>query len=250
MTRLTDPMTCRPAVVAFALALLVPSPASAQKTTDNDVWSGNAEISAVATSGNSETRTFGVGGEVIYKPGDWTWLGRAAYVESSADEELRARSFNGLIEISRNITTRLEFYGRGGYLRDLFAGIERRLTTEGGLAYKILGAKAHALRLLVGAGVTQEARLAGEDLSMGTANTTGRYEWMLSATSALTEEAVFVADLHTGNNWRFANELAVSGALSTLLSVKISHKLSFLNQPVPGFRKTDTIIAAALVSTF
>ena len=243
-------MTCLPTIAAFALALLLPSPASAQQTTNNDLWSGNAEVSAVATSGNSETRTFGLGGEVTYKPGDWTWLGRAAYVETSADKELRARSFNGLAETSRNITTRLEFYGRGGYLRDLFAGIERRLTTEAGLAYRVVSTEAHALRLLVGAGVTQESRLVGQDLSMGTVNTTGRYEWTLSATSALTEEAAFVADLNTGNNWRFANELAVSGALSTLLSVKISHKLNYLNQPVPGFRKTDTIIAAALVSTF
>ncbi len=243
-------MTCRPAAVAFALALLTPSPAPAQQTTDDDVWAGNTEISAVATSGNSETRTFGLGGEVTYKPGDWTWLGRAAYVEASADKELRARSFNSLVETSRNLTVRLDVYGRGGYLRDLFAGIEHRLSTEGGLAYQVVGTDAHALRLLVGAGVTRETRLVGENLSIGTANTTGRYEWTLSETSALTEEALFVADLNTGSNWRFANEIAVIGALNTLLSVKISHKLSYLNEPVPGFRKTDTIFAAALVSTF
>ena len=66
----------------------------------------------------------------------------------------------------------------------------------------------------------------------------------------MTEEAAFVADLNTGDDWRFTNELAATAALSTRLSLKVSHKLSYLNEPVPGFRKTDTILSAALVANF
>ena len=50
----------------------------------------------------------------------------------------------------------------------------------------------------------------------------------------MTEEAAFVADLNTGDDWRFTNELAATAALSTRLSLKVSHKLSYLNEPVPG----------------
>ena len=69
-------------------------------------------------------------------------------------------------------------------------------------------------------------------------------------TSALREEAAVVAGLNSGDDWRFTNEVAVTAALSTRLSLKVSHKLSYLNRPVPGFRKTDAILSAAMVANF
>lgn len=217
---------------------------------DEGPWSGSAEVSLVATSGNSDTRTVGLGSEISYDPGTWKWLSRIAYVESEADDELRARSQSALVEVSRPFSERLELYARGGYLRDQFAGIERRLTTEGGLAYEAIATEPLSLQLLVGVGFTREQRAVGDDLSLGTANVTGRYEWALSETSALTDEAAFTADLNDGDDWRFTNEVAATSALSTRLSLKVSHKLSYLAKPVPGFRKTDTILSAALVANF
>ena len=217
---------------------------------DEGPWSGSAEVSLVATSGNSDTRTAGLGGEISYDPGTWTWLGRMAYVESQADDELRARSQSALVEVSRPLSERLELYARAGYVRDRFAGIERRLTTDGGLAYKAIATEPQSLQLLAGVGFTGERRAVGDDLSLGTANMTGRYEWALSETSALTDEAAFTADLNDGDDWRFTNEIAATAALSTRLSLKVSHKLSYLAKPVPGFRKTDTILSAALVANF
>ncbi len=241
--------TLHAALISLAVIAVVSTPAEAQDPAEGP-WSGSAEVSAVATTGNSDTRTFGLGGEVAYDPGGWSWLARAAYVETSADDQLRARSFNGLAEASRNVSERLEVYGRGGYLRDLFAGIARRVTTEGGLAWEAVAEASHSLEVLAGAGVTREIRLVGNDLTIWTANATGRYAWTLSDTSAITEEASFVADLNTGENWRFANEVAATAALTSLFSLKVSHKLSYLNTPVPGFKSTDTISAAALVATF
>ena len=213
-------------------------------------WSGTAEVSLVATSGNSDTRTVGLGSEATYDPGTWRWLGRVSYVETEADDQLRARSHSALVETSRALSERLDLYGRGGYLRDLFAGIEGRLTTEGGLAYEVVTTEPQSLQLLTGFGFTRERRVSGDDLSLGTANLTGRYRWAITETSALTDEAAFVADLNTGDGWRFTNEIAATAALSTRLSLKVSHKLSYLNEPVPEFRKIDTILSVALVANF
>lgn len=213
-------------------------------------WSGAAEVSAVATAGNSDTRTLGLGGEVVFDPGTWKYLGRVAYVETEADDLVRARSQSVELEASRAISERLNVYGHGGYLRDLFAGIERRLTSEAGLGYQVPLTAPHTLEVLGGIGFTRETRSVGDDLSLGTANATGRYAWALTETSALTEEATLVAALNSGDDWRFANEVAATAALSRRLSLKLSHKLSHLNKPVFGFRKTDTIFAAALVANF
>ena len=237
----------------FVLMSLGPATAAAQPTSDDQVggpWSGTAEVSLIATSGNSDTRTFGLGTEVTYDPGAWRWLGRISYVETEADDQLKARSQSALVEMSRPLSERLDAYARGGYLRDLFAGIERRLTAEGGLAYTVIATDPQSLQLLAGFGFTREQRVVGDALSLGTANATGRDRWAISETSALTEEASFVADLNTGDDWRFTNEVAVTAALSTRLSLEVSHTLSHLNRPVPGFRKTDTILAAAMVANF
>ena len=239
--------------LAFIFLVLNPAAVVAQTPSDDPVegpWSGTAEVSLIATSGNTDTRSFGIGTEVTYDPGGWRWLGRISYVETEADDQLRARSRSALVEMSRPFSRRLEAYARGGYLRDLFAGIERRLTTEGGLAYTVIAIDPHSLQLLAGFGFTREQRVVGDALSLGTANATSRYSWALSETSALTEEATFVAALNSGDDWRFTNEVAATAALSTRLSLKVSHKLSHLNRPVPGFRKTDTILAAAIVANF
>ena len=241
---------CALGIIAVTLAGDVAVAQQRSDDPDDGPWSGTAEASLVATSGNSDTRTLGLGGELTYDPNTWRWLGRVSYVETEADDQLRARSHSALVETSRSFSERLEVYGRGGYLRNLFAGIERRLTTQGGLAYEVIATGPQSLRLLAGLGFTREQRVVGDDLSLATANLTGRYRWAITETSALTEEAAVVADLTTGDNWRFTNEVAAIAALSTRLSLKVSHKLSYLNEPVPGFRKTDTILSAALVANF
>ena len=124
------------------------------------------------------------------------------------------------------------------------------MTTEGGLAWEAIAGAPHSLQILGGGGVTREIRLVGDDLTIGTANATGRYVLTLSDTSKITEEASFVGALNPGENWRIANEVAATATLTRLFSLKVSHKRSYLNAPVAGFKRTDTISSAALVATF
>jgi len=240
-------------IIGFILVTLAAGTAVAQETKNDKAdgsWSGSAEASLVALSGNSNIRTFGLGGEATYDPGEWRWFGRFRHIETESDEQLQARSRSGLIETSRRLSGRIEAYGRGGYLRDLFAGIEGRLTTEGGLAYLAIRNAPHSLRILFGLGVTREKRAVGNKLVLGTASATGRYTWEITKTGTLTEEAVFVAGLNGGDDWRFTNEAAATASLGNRLSLKVSHRLSYLNMPVPGFRRTDSILSTALVTNF
>ena len=161
-------MMIRIQTLVFIVMTLVAGGARAQQASTDSAdgpWSGTAEISLIATSGNSDTRTFGLGGEVTYDPGAWKWLGRLTYVEAEADDQLKARSQSALLETSRGFSERLEVYGRGGYLRDLFAGIERRITTEAGLAYRLIAIEPHSLQLLAGFGFTDEQRAVAPCLS-------------------------------------------------------------------------------------
>lgn len=63
----------------------------------------------------------------------------------------------------------------------------------------------------------------------------------------LGDEAGVSIDLNNAGNWRGSNKASLTVAMTRVLSVKLSHTLEFVNEPVPGFRKLDTITSAGLV---
>jgi putative salt-induced outer membrane protein YdiY len=56
--------------------------------------------------------------------------------------------------------------------------------------------------------------------------------------------------LSDGNDWRAGNNATVSAKLTTVFSLKLSNTIRYVNDPVPGFLKTDTVTAIALVAKF
>ena len=238
-------------VALVAVAALVPLMALAQEPEPADVWSGTAEVSFVSTSGNTDTRTLGVGGEIEYQPADWSGLAKITFIKSEADDVVNARSFSALLQVSSPFSPRLEVYGRVGYLKDTFAGIDDRISSEGGISHAIATTDPHSLTTLIGFGFTREVRLGADDLSFVTANATLQYSWALSETSALTDETAVTAGLGAARgDWRFTNDIGLTAGLNGLFSLRFSQKLTHLNEPVPGFRQTDVVVAAALVASF
>jgi putative salt-induced outer membrane protein YdiY len=60
-------------------------------------------------------------------------------------------------------------------------------------------------------------------------------------------ESQAVADLGRFANWRLSNDLALSSTLNAHLSARMSYTTRILNQPVPGFQRTDQVLSASLV---
>jgi putative salt-induced outer membrane protein len=214
------------------------------------LWSGKAEVSFVSTSGNSDTQTLGAGAEVEYQPGIWSGKARLDYIESEANGTTNARSLAALLRGARKLTGRLEAYAQGNYLKNTFAGIERRLSGEAGLAYGLLPPGAHALKAQAGLGYTSEHRVAASDRSFASASAGLLYKWTFSKTADFSNEATYTQDLKESSDWRFGDTAAVSAGFSTIFSLKLSWTLTTANDPPPGFKKTDTITKAALVAKF
>jgi len=270
LTTYQDPVTCEPAVIrslltdfwvrsgdGWRLALRHSGPATADvaaqfEKTDPPPprWERTAELSLVATGGNTDTQTLGAGASLIWRPGAWTTRARTAYVRSATDDILTAESVAADLRASRPLTTRLEVFGRADYLSDEFSGIEYRTTFDGGLGWTVVDAAPHTLKLEGGAGVTHEARLTDPDQTFAVGTAGMLYTWQLSRTAAFNEQALFSTDLGEPGNWRLQNGINLTVTVTRLLSLKLSHELKRLNRPVPGFRSTDTVLAAALVAKF
>jgi putative salt-induced outer membrane protein len=214
------------------------------------LWAGQAEVSFVSTTGNTDVQTFGAAGQLTYHPAPWTFDAKAAFLRGETDGEVKARSFSALLRGGRNLTPRLEAYVQGDYLKNTFAGIDQRISGEGGLAYALLPGPAHTLKAQAGLGYVNEKRIVGDDRSFAAAKGGLLYKWKFSKTGELSDELTGTADLKDSKDWRATNTFAVAAALSTKLSLKLSHALAYLNEPVPGFHKTDTITSFALVAKF
>jgi putative salt-induced outer membrane protein len=245
----------RTIVVSAALAaLLIPSAALAQaagaKTDAPPRTEGSAEVGYVSTTGNSTTRSFSLGGELINRPGPWLLEAKVKFIRNEDDVAVTAQSFAALFRGSRKLNDRLSAFGQYDYLRDVFAGVEHRSTTTGGLSYLVLDAKPHTLRAAAGGGYINEQRVSAAALSTGSANLGLAYAWAFSETARLTDD--FRADygFASGAGWRVEQVAALTASLTKLFSLKPSNTVRWASDPVPGFEATDTITSIAFVAKF
>ncbi len=272
MTTHQDPVKCAPAVVRslitdvwvrqegqpdWRLAVRHSGPAGAsvdQQFTKTPPppprWERTAELSLVATGGNTDTQTLGAGASLIWRPSAWVTRARAAYVRSAANDVETAESLVAELRVSRALSPRLEAFGRADYVVNRFAGIDYRTTIDAGLGWLLYEDARHSLKVDGAAGVTHESRLAGENLTFSVGSAGALYKFKLSTTAELTEQALLSTDLGEFGNWRLQNGLALTATLTRVFSLKVSHELKRINRPVPGFERTDTILAAALVASF
>jgi putative salt-induced outer membrane protein len=233
-------MLCGPAGRAYAQAPPPPPPER----------EGSAEFAFVGTTGNSSTQTIGLGGEYIYRPSPWETKLKINYVRNEAEDQLQAQSVLFAFRAQRLVKPRLSVYGQYAYQRDRFAGILDRNTIEGGLVYSLIQQAPHKLIVDAGLGYANEQRLLGNNLSTATLGAGGIYTLKISDTSDLSEDGHFVFSLSEGSDWRYANAVALTAKVTTVLSLKVSNTIRYVNRPVEGFKNTDAITAIALVAKF
>lgn len=211
---------------------------------------GKAELSFVSTTGNSDSQMFGAGLEFDYANGPWSALAKGAFVRGATRGAVTAESSSGELRGARQLTPKLEVFVQADFLRNTFAGIAHHWDGLAGAAYSFIETKRQTLKGSLGAGYTAETRVVppNKNFVMGQADVL--YAFKISNTADLSEEVVYTRDFKDSADWRVANTLGVSVAMTSLLSLKASHGLLYLNEPAAGFGKTNTITSVALVAKF
>ncbi|MDQ6891800.1 MAG: DUF481 domain-containing protein [Acidobacteriota bacterium] len=247
-------------IALLSLGLIASAASADEPPKPPPVWSGKAEASYVATSGNSDAKTLGAAGEVAYVPGVWNFKLSLAFIRSESEGVETARSFDGIVRAARKLTPRLEIYVQGAYRENTFAGIDHQWSGDAGAAYQFLSGDPHSLKVQAGLGYLTEERLLPrvpptapqltQTRSFAIARVGLEYKWKFSKTGEFTEEASFTEDLKESKDWRFADKVSLGASVTTVFSVKLSYAWLTLNEPVLGKKKTDTITSAALVAKF
>jgi putative salt-induced outer membrane protein len=233
--------------------LLLPAPAFAQAPANPPppVVSGKAALSFVDAAGNSRAQTLGVSGEVTYHPDGWTGTAQAEFDRATTDGLVSAESATGELRGSRRLTKRIEGYLQTDYLKNRFAGISSRIAVSSGIAWTLTPAGAsQRVELDSGLGYSHQVAPDHTTQAFATGNVGVQYRWRLSKTATLTDGGLFTGSLQSAADWRVTNTVAVSAAINSVFSLKLSHRLDFVNQPVPTFLKLDQLTSASLVASF
>ena len=211
---------------------------------------GTAELAFVGTSGNASTSTFSVGGELIARPDSWLVRNRAAFVRNESEDALTAESWIYGLRVEHRLTDRLSAFGDYAFFRDRFSGIAKRNGLTAGATWKAVDRPAHRLSFDAGAGYLNEDRLTGLDISSATYSGAAAYRWKLSETSEINDETLVTGTFDDRDDWRVLHTLGVTAQLNAVLSLKFSTAARYAKSPAPGFRRTDTTTAIALVAKF
>jgi putative salt-induced outer membrane protein YdiY len=208
----------------------------------------SAEVSFVGTSGNSSTESIGVGVTREDHLDGWIITSKAAYIHNSSFGELKAESVALVFQGAKTLTPKLSVFGKYGFLHDRFAGIESRNAVGLGLAYIVLENSTNKLTADGSFGYAQEERTISPTTKSGTWDMGLFYTLKLSDNAEISDDARMVFSLSDGQDWRSGNIASVTAKLNSIFSLKFSNTVRYVNAPVPGFQKTDTVTSVALVA--
>jgi putative salt-induced outer membrane protein YdiY len=211
------------------------------------VWEATSELSAVATAGNTSTRTLGIGAQVVHRADAQQTEVNTRFITSQAEDVTNARSLTVEGRHGFTVTERLQMFGAASYARDRFAGIDDRITATAGVAYTVPVPRSQSLIIEGGLGWTGEQRLDLATLRFATATGALEYRWTLIPGTELREEATIYVDLESARNWRTSNTTGLTVSLTRVLSLRASHAIEYRRTPVAGFGRSDMRTAVALV---
>ncbi len=239
-------------VFVMSLSLLSQAGAPAQPAAPPPppAFEGSAEFSYVGTSGNSDTKSLGMGTELIFRPAAWTITSKAALVRSEDSGVTKAQSATVSTQAERKLRDGFSIFGSHEYIRNRFAGINHRNSVEAGLTYAALRTDRQQLDVEAGLGYANEHRLAAPNRSSAIGSAGATYKVSLSENATFENELQAVTAFDKGRDQRVTNAASLSAKLTTLFSLKVKHTTRWVRSPVPGFRKTDTTTAVALVAKF
>jgi putative salt-induced outer membrane protein YdiY len=233
------------------LLLLVPSLAVAQASrTPPPRHETTGELSFVGVTGNASSTTLGLGYETTLRPDSWVLKHRLSFVRSEADGLQKAEALLYAPRVEKRLNARVSGFIEYGYFRDPFAGVASRHTGNLGVALTLLDSDRQKLTADVGAGHLEESRLTGADVSSGTYTTGSLYKLKLSDTAELMDRLNLLGTFEDADGWRLEHTMAVTAKLTSVISLKVSSAVRFSRSPAPGFMRTDTTTAVALVASF
>ncbi|MFV2074115.1 MAG: YdiY family protein [Thermoanaerobaculales bacterium] len=240
---------------ALLLTLMIGAvPVLAQETEEEapePIWTGSLGLAYLATSGNSDTTTFGLDFTTERKPTPWglTIKGKFNRADENGIKTAERYLLGG--RARRALGDRWELFAGLSAEKDIFAGYDLLFLVESGLTYRALTGPKHLLSFDGGLTWTDENRVPPEaDVSYVGAILGLSYEWKISDNASLTQILGYYPNFDDSSDWRLNSETGLQTAVNSWFAVKLGYEVRFRNKPIGDNDDTDTTTTASVVFTF
>jgi len=236
------------ALLSLALLPVLTAAAAAQEKK----WEDAAELSYVQTGGNTQVLTFSGSNEVKYSfSEEWTGSWDVGMLYGRTDGLKTAERYLSDLRMDYKVSDTLYFYALGGWLKDQFAGIDRRLYVGPGAGYKILTGDRHFLATEAGLNHAQEAYTDGSDKDFLEGRAYGKYEYVFNPKTKFSQSAEYLHNFNDAKKYRINTVSGLTTQLTDMFSLKVLYEVNYQNKPSPEtLKKTDTRFSVALVANF
>lgn len=239
--------TCASIVLCLALAAV---PVVAEEEAPESPWAGEAGLSFVATSGNTDTQTLGLTFKLDRTPDPWGWELRAAFLTAEQNGEKTAEKYEVGARALRGLNERWDLFGGLSGEKNEFAGFDLRAVAEAGATYKALLGPEHNLSFDGGLTWTTEDYVDGGDDNYLGAILGLAYKWQFSETASFSQRLIWYPNFEESGDWDATSETALQASLNSRLALKLGYLVRYYNEPLEGFDDTDTTATASVVLSF
>ncbi|MFB0611335.1 DUF481 domain-containing protein [Aurantiacibacter poecillastricola] len=222
-----------------------------------DNWSGEGQIGAFQSSGNTDE--FGVTAALqLERDGiDWEHHLRVTADYRRQDGTTSREQFLARYEPRYQISERLFAYGLAQYERDTRQGYSARYALSGGIGYKVVDADDVELSIKAGPAYRVTQFVNGPDSSRVAGLFGLDFDWDVSDRITLTQnanstvetggDALLIVD---STNTSLSATTGLEAGISDKLSTRLSWTIEYDSNPPPGAVSTDTLTRFTLVYGF
>ena len=232
-------------ITALALISLA-APVLADEEAES-LWSGNATLGYLATSGNTDNSNLNTGFDLSYTPGIWKHALALRAIYAAEDNTATTESYRAGWNSERSITDNDFLFGRLDWRKNRFSTYERQFSQTIGYGRRLISSEKHKLNVTAGVGARQS------DLADGTTGSETifrgglTYAWKLSDTAEFNQDlAAEVGDKNTYVESITALSAQLVGNLALVASYTVKHNTDVL----PLTEKTDTFTALSFEYRF
>jgi len=242
-------------IIAAALGLSVAGAASAQTQAPAQPqsfwsgWTGEGNLGAGITTGNTDTVDIGVALKVAKAFGPWNVAADGGYDFGQVDGvDNRNRWWVGS-QVNRDFTDRLYGFGDVSYEEDQFSGFDSRLFVGVGAGYHVFKEKPLTWSVEAAPGYRRSV--------LDTIPSTTANDFAIRGSSKFAydfnENVTFTNDtdvVWTDTSTQTINTAAITAQLTERISGRVSFQVRHETDPPAGFVNTDTATRASVVYAF
>jgi putative salt-induced outer membrane protein len=213
-------------------------------------WSDKAQVSYLSANGNTKSSTLGVSNEFEYKWTRDTFNLNAGGLGTQSQQVITAEQYYANEKLTLKLSDRNYTFERVGWDKSRFSGIANRIDSSLGLGRELIKTERNDLILEFGGGYVNEQRIQSERQSFTSGRAYSKYVFTISPTANFSQDAEYLHNFKRSQGYRVNTETALVSAMSTHMSLKVSYVAKYVNEPAPGFGKTDTMTAAAILFNY